>query len=46
MDLPQKNFKQQMIFAHMWSSALAHCQKRFEGKSQQYKQGPSGGLVV
>ena len=28
----------------MWSSALAHCQKRFEGKSQQYKQGPSGGL--
>ena len=31
-------------FAHMWSSALAHCQKRFEGKSNQYKQGPSGGL--
>ena len=31
-------------FAHMWSSALAHCQKRFEGKSHQYKKGPSGGL--
>ena len=28
----------------MWSSALAHCQKRFEGKSHQYKKGPSGGL--
>jgi len=31
-------------FAHMWSSALAHCQKRFEGKSRKYKKGPSGGL--
>ena len=31
-------------FAHMWSSALAFCQKRFEGKSHLYKQGPTGGL--
>ena len=28
----------------MWSSALAFCQKRFEGKSHLYKQGPTGGL--
>jgi glycine/D-amino acid oxidase-like deaminating enzyme len=31
-------------FAHMWCSALAHCQKRFEGKINVYKKGPSGGL--
>ena len=31
-------------FAEMWSSALAHCQKRFEGKSNLYRKGPSGGL--
>jgi len=31
-------------FAHMWCSALAFCQKRFEGKSHLYKQGPTGGL--
>ena len=31
-------------FAEMWSSALAHCQKRFEGKSDLYRKGPSGGL--
>ena len=31
-------------FAHMWTSALAFCQKRFEGKSHLYKQGPTGGL--
>ena len=31
-------------FADMWSSALAHCQKRFEGKSNLYRKGPSGGL--
>ena len=28
----------------MWCSALAHCQKRFEGKSHLYRKGPSGGL--
>jgi glycine/D-amino acid oxidase-like deaminating enzyme len=32
-------------FIHMWCSALAHCQKRFEGKIQVYKKhDPSGGL--
>ena len=31
-------------FAHMWISALAHCQKRFEGKLPKYKKGPSGGI--
>ena len=31
-------------FAHMWCSALAHCQKRFEGKTYLYKKEPSGGI--
>jgi methylglutamate dehydrogenase subunit A len=31
-------------FANMWCSALAHCQKRFEGKSPLYKKEPSGGI--
>ena len=31
-------------FAHMWTSALAHCQKRYEDKYQRYKKEPSGGL--
>jgi glycine/D-amino acid oxidase-like deaminating enzyme len=31
-------------FAHMWCSALAHCQKRFEGKIPKYKKEPSGGI--
>ena len=31
-------------FADMWTSALAHCQKRFVGKSNLYRKGPSGGL--
>ena len=31
-------------FAHMWCSALAHCQKRFEGKTPKYKDEPSGGI--
>ena len=31
-------------FAHMWVSALAHCQKRFEGKMPKYKDEPSGGI--
>ena len=42
--LQSKDFQTTDDFAHMWSSALAHCQKRFEGKSKEYKQGPSGGL--
>ena len=31
-------------FAHMWTSALAHCQKRFEGQSPKYNAEPSGGI--
>ena len=31
-------------FAHMWVSALAHCQKRFEGTLDVYKNEPSGGI--
>jgi glycine/D-amino acid oxidase-like deaminating enzyme len=31
-------------FAETWCSALAFCQKRFEGKFSDYKKEPSGGL--
>jgi glycine/D-amino acid oxidase-like deaminating enzyme len=31
-------------FAEMWCSALAFCQKRFEGKFSLYKKEPSGGI--
>ncbi|MGA8260125.1 MAG: FAD-binding oxidoreductase [Arenicellales bacterium] len=31
-------------FAHMWCSALAHCQKRFEGQIDKYRKEPSGGI--
>jgi glycine/D-amino acid oxidase-like deaminating enzyme len=31
-------------FAHMWCSALAHCQERFSGQIGRYKKEPSGGL--
>jgi len=31
-------------FAHMWCSALAHCQKRFEGQIERYRNEPSGGI--
>lgn len=31
-------------FAHMWTSALAHCQKRYEDKHTRYRNEPSGGL--
>ncbi|MPV86580.1 NAD(P)/FAD-dependent oxidoreductase [Ostreibacterium oceani] len=31
-------------FAHMWTSALAHCQKRFSGQAFKYKKEPSGGI--
>ncbi|MBN2038688.1 MAG: FAD-binding oxidoreductase [Spirochaetes bacterium] len=31
-------------FAHTWTSALAHCQKRYEDKYIHYKNEPSGGL--
>ena len=31
-------------FIHMWCSALAHCQKRFEGTIGAYRKEPSGGI--
>ncbi|MEW5735310.1 MAG: FAD-binding oxidoreductase [Thermodesulfobacteriota bacterium] len=31
-------------FAHMWTSALAHCQKRYEDKWRFFRKEPSGGL--
>jgi glycine/D-amino acid oxidase-like deaminating enzyme len=31
-------------FAHLWTSGLAFCQKRFEGKHELYKNEPSGGI--
>lgn len=31
-------------FAHMWVSALAHCQKRYEGQMGKYHHEPSGGI--
>ena len=31
-------------FVRMWTSALAHCQKRFHGKREVYKREPSGGI--
>jgi glycine/D-amino acid oxidase-like deaminating enzyme len=31
-------------FSHFWTSALAFCQKRFEGQSDFYKREPSGGI--
>jgi glycine/D-amino acid oxidase-like deaminating enzyme len=31
-------------FTHMWTSALAFCQRRFAGKSGMYKREPSGGI--
>lgn len=31
-------------FVRMWTSALAHCHKRFEGKRSLYRGEPSGGL--
>jgi hypothetical protein len=31
-------------FADMWTSALAFCQKRFEGKHGVYRKEPSGGI--
>ncbi|RWD51026.1 FAD-binding oxidoreductase [Mesorhizobium sp.] len=31
-------------FAHMWVSALAHCNKRFEGTMDKFHREPSGGI--
>jgi glycine/D-amino acid oxidase-like deaminating enzyme len=42
--LESKEYQTTDKFSEMWSSALAHCQKRFEGKSNLYRKGSSGGL--
>ena len=42
--IASKEYQTDEKFANMWSSALAHCQKRFEGKSNLYNRVPSGGL--
>ena len=42
IDSPE--FQTTESFNDMWCSALAHCHKRFEGKSGLYRKGPSGGL--
>jgi glycine/D-amino acid oxidase-like deaminating enzyme len=39
-----KEYQTDEKFSDMWTSALAHCQKRFEGKSNLYNRVPSGGL--
>ncbi len=31
-------------FIRMWTSALAHCHKRFEGKRAAYRREPTGGI--
>jgi methylglutamate dehydrogenase subunit A len=31
-------------FVRLWTSALAHCHKRFEGQRHRYKREPSGGI--
>jgi methylglutamate dehydrogenase subunit A len=31
-------------FERMWTSALGHCQKRFEGKRGLYRKAPTGGI--
>jgi methylglutamate dehydrogenase subunit A len=31
-------------FARMWTSALAHCHKRFQGKGHLFSRSPSGGI--
>jgi glycine/D-amino acid oxidase-like deaminating enzyme len=42
--IESKEYQTTEAFNEMWCSALAHCQKRFEGKSSLYRKGPSGGL--
>ena len=39
-----KNFVISDEFGDMWTSALAFCHKRFEGKSHLFKKGATGGL--
>ena len=42
--IESKDYQTTDKFSEMWVSALAHCQKRFEGKYKVYRKGPSGGL--
>jgi hypothetical protein len=42
--IDSKDFTVTPEFVHMWTSALAHCQKRYEDKYNMYKNEPSGGL--
>ncbi len=42
--IESKEYQTTDKFSEMWVSALAHCQKRFEGKYNVYRKGPSGGL--
>jgi len=42
--IESKDYQTTDKFSEMWVSALAHCQKRFEGKYSVYRKGPSGGL--
>ena len=42
--IESKDYQTTDKFSEMWVSALAHCQKRFEGKYNVYRKGPSGGL--
>jgi len=37
-------FTVQEDFIRMWTSALAHCHKRFEGKRDLYRHEPTGGI--
>ena len=39
-----KEFTVTEEFERMWTSALAHCQKRFEGKRPVYRKAPTGGI--
>ncbi|MFC1885359.1 NAD(P)/FAD-dependent oxidoreductase [Thermodesulfobacteriota bacterium] len=42
--IDSKDFTVTPEFVHMWTSALAHCQKRYEDKYHMYKNEPSGGI--
>jgi methylglutamate dehydrogenase subunit A len=37
-------FTVQEDFVRMWTSGLAHCHKRFQGKRHLYRHDPSGGI--
>jgi hypothetical protein len=32
------------VFVRMWTSGLAHCHKRFQGKRHLYRDEPTGGI--